>query len=191
MAEANPDTDYNRLEKEFINRTYESRLIQKAKEDGKLICPDCYSSDGTKKFYTLPGVDIHYRRVHYKQKAFDHVKSVKLFQELHFNESKLFIDQLSKHRAEYDANSNIFNEYVINSEHLQSNIYAKTKKEAVKLAGLVLMHGGFVQSLSKNGYQVIVVKKEDVCGFPEKFLVWKSCSKIYVESVYTREVNIL
>ena len=40
MAEANPDADYNRLEKEFINRTYESRLIQKAKEDGKLICPE-------------------------------------------------------------------------------------------------------------------------------------------------------
>ena len=44
-----------------------------------------------------------------------------------------------------------------------------------------------VQPLSKNGCPISV--KEDACDFPERFLVWRESTKIYTESVFTREVG--
>ena len=68
------------------------------------------------------------------------------------------------------------------------NIFAKSKKEAVKLTGLVLSHGDFVKSLSKDSYPTSVVKKGDPNDFAEQFLLWKTSTKIYAESVYSKKV---
>ena len=179
---------YHRVEKTFIEETYHNRTFQKAKEGGKVICHECYSHNGKIAFFTSAGVEYHYRRVH-KQMTSEHDVSSKLFHEMHFNESKKFIEQLSNLRAVNHADCNTYKEYVLNSEHLKVvDIFAKNKTEAVKLAGLVLSHGNFVKSLSKDGYPVSVLRKGDPNDSTEKFLVWKASTKIYAESVYTREV---
>ena len=78
---------------------------------------------------------------------------------MHFNETKNFIEQLSKFRAVNDCNT--FEEYVVRSPHLKAlNIFAKSKTEAVKLAGLVLSHGDFVKSFRKMVIQLPLLKNE-------------------------------
>ena len=109
---------------------------------------------------------------------------------MHFNETKNFIEQLSNFRAANYTYCNAFKEYVVKSEHLKIlNIFAKRKTEAVKLTGLVLSNGNFVKSFSRDGYPVSVLQKGDANAFAEKFLVWKASTKIYTESVYTKEVK--
>ena len=165
------------------------REFQNAKEDGKVICPECYNHGGNIMFFTMTGVEYHYRRDH-KPRTFDHDASSKLFHEMHFNETKNFTEQLSNFRAANYADCNAFKEYVVKSEHLKIlNIFAKRKTEAVKLTGLVLCHGNFVKSFSKDGYPVSVLQKVDANEFAEKFLVYKASTKIYTESVYTKEVK--
>ena len=181
--------NYCCAEKNFIKESYAKRKVQNAKEDGKVICNECYNHNGKIMFFTSAGVEYHYRRAH-KPKTFEHDASSKLFHEMHFNETKSFIEQLSNFRADNYADCNTFKEYVVKSEHLEIvNIFAKSKTEAVKLAGLVLSHGNFVESLSKDGYPISVLQKGDANDFAEKFLVWKASTKIYAESVYTREVK--
>ena len=172
--------------KRNLSKASDSRVFQKAKDSGKVLCPDCNVSEGNIQFFTANGIEFHYRRVH-KGKRFDHDTSVKLFQGFHFTETKKFIDQLSTFGKENGNDQRMFMKCVLNSEHLEMDIIAKSKKEAVKLAACILMHGGFVQPLSKNGYPISVEK--DSCDFPERFLVWGESTKIYTESVYTREVG--
>ena len=68
---------------------------------------------------------------------------------------------------------------------MQADTFAKSKKESVKLSGLILTYGYFVQPLSTNGYPVSVIRKGDACDFPEKFIVWKVSSKIYADTLMT------
>ena len=177
---------YRRSEKIFIEESYVERLFQRAKEDGKVICHECYAHDNSINFF-VNGVDYHYRRAH-KNVSFKSEDSTTLFNQLYFKESVVFLSNLSKFRCANNSSVILFEEYRVNCEHLQTNIFAKSKKECAKLVGLVLSHGNFVNSLSANGYLVSVVKNESMCDFDEKFLVWKSSAKIYVESVYRREV---
>ncbi len=185
MAEGYRDS-YNRMEKKFVESLYDSRVFQIAKDNGKVLCPDCNVSQGKVQFFTISGIELHYRRIH-KGKKFHLDTSVKLFQSFHFTETKAFIDQLSTFRTDNGTDQKMFMKCVVNSEDLEVDIIAKSNKEAVKLAGCILMHGGFVQPLSKNGYSISV--KGEACDFPERFLVWRESTKIYTESVYTREVG--
>ena len=117
----------------------------------------------------------------HKGKKLDHGMSVGLFHSFHLAETRTFIDKLSTFRKDNDTAESNFIKCVLNSERLEMDIIARSKKGAVKLAGCILMHGGFVQPLSKNGYPISV--KEDACDFPERFLVWRESTKIYTESV--------
>jgi hypothetical protein len=87
-----------------------------------------------------------------------------------------------------DFHNDGFKTFIVQSEDLETEILGKHKKEIVKLAGLVLSHGDFVHNMSRVGYHISVIEKGNDCDFPEKFVVWKTSSKIYAESVYTREV---
>ena len=118
---------YNRMEKKFVKSLYDSRVFQKAKDSGKVLCPDCSVSEGNIQFFTANGIEFHYRRVH-KGKRFDHDTSVKLFQGFHFTETKKFIDQLSTFRTENGNDQRMFMKCVLNSEHLEMDIIAKSKK---------------------------------------------------------------
>jgi hypothetical protein len=189
MAERSLEKSYTRLEKQFIEESYVGRVFQRAKEDGKIICHDCYTNDGSINFFTASGVDYHYRRAH-KRLSFKSENSTKLFNELYFKESVHFVNELSKFRCTNNSSLDLFEEYLVNCEHLQTTIFARSKKESAKLAGLVLSHGNFVNTLSSNGYLVSVAKNESMFDFDEKFLVWKSSAKIYVEAVEMREVII-
>ena len=55
---------YNRMEKKFVESLYDSRVFQKAKDSGKVLCPDCNVSQGNIQFFTASGIEFHYRRVH-------------------------------------------------------------------------------------------------------------------------------
>ena len=190
MAEATNRKSYKHAEKQFIEESHVNRVFQTAKENGKVICTECYAHDGSARFYSSTGVEIHYRHAH-KRCAFNPENSAKLFSELHFNESKLFINQLSAFRMENSSGLALFKEYNVRAEHLETHIYATCKQEAAKLVGLVLSHGNFVSPSFANGYPLEVVKVCDASDFVEKFFVWKASSKIYVESVYYREVSVL
>ena len=57
----------------------------------------------------------------------------------------------------------LIKEYSVNSEHLQIDLFAKSKTKAVKLVGLVLSHGNnFVKFLSTNGYAYVLSHTESV-----------------------------
>ena len=62
--------DYNRKEKEFVESLYDSRVFQKAKDNGKVLCPDCNVSQRKVQFFMISGTEFHYRRIH-KGKKFD------------------------------------------------------------------------------------------------------------------------
>ena len=112
MADAGGARYYVSAEKTFIEASNAKREFQNAKEAGKVICPECYSHDGKIIFFTAVGVKYHYRKAH-KPRTFEHDASSKLFCEMHFNETKNFIEQLSKFRAVNDCNT--FEEYVVSS----------------------------------------------------------------------------
>ena len=188
MAEAHDSCAYRHVEKKYIDDLYESRSFQRAKEEGKVICVDCHLNNKSINFFTKAGVDYHYRRVH-KRSTFDSNESLRLFKNLHFAESKRFIEQLSTFRADHNHDVRAFKEFIVQSKDLETDIFAKSKKEAVKLAGLVLSHGEFVHPMTTSGYPISVIEKANSFDFPEKFIVWRASSKIYTESVYTREVN--
>ena len=149
--------DYNRKEKELVESLYDSRVFQKAKDNGKVLCPDCKVSQRKVQFFTISGIEFHYRRIH-KGKKFDHDMSVGLFHSFHFAETRTFIDKLSTFRKDNDTAETNFIKCALNSECLEMDITTRSKKEAVKLAGCILMHGGFVQPLSKNGYPILLKK---------------------------------
>ena len=93
MAATCCSRDYKTAEKVFIQELYAKRRFQNAKEDGKVICNKCYNNDGKISFFTLAGVEYHYWRAH-KAKTYELDTSSKLFCEMHFNETKGFIEQL-------------------------------------------------------------------------------------------------
>ena len=74
--------DYNRKEKRFVESLYDSRVFQKAKDNGKVLCPDCNVSQRKVQLFTISGIEFHYRRIH-KGKKFDHDMSVELFHSFH------------------------------------------------------------------------------------------------------------
>ena len=188
MVEAINRKSYIRQEKQFIEKGYGDRLFQTAKEEGKVICVECYDTDGSIKFFSSAGVGFHYRRAH-KRCAFKEENSLKLFSALHFEETKLFINQLSAFRSSNSLGLDLFKEYKVKTDHLRTSIYGMCKKDAAKLSGLVLSHRNYVNPSLTNGYPLKVIKVGDTRDFAEKFLVWKSPSKIYVESVYYREIS--
>ena len=57
------------------------------------------------------------------------------------------------------------------------NVTAKSKKEAAKLAGLVLAHKGVIKHLADNGYIVGVIDRDNPNENVEKFSVWKTPEK--------------
>ena len=152
--------------------------------------PDCYSFDSGINFFDRAGVDQHFRRIHHGKK-FVLLKSIRLFQELHSLETKNFIWRLMKFRREADSTLEVYKEYRVNSDCLNIEIVGRSRKEAAKLAALVLHLRGMVKSMDEDGYLVGVLEKGNINDFAEKFKVWKAISKIYVESVYLREVRFL
>ena len=110
---------YCHAEKTFIEESNANRKFQNAKEDGKVICRECYYLDGKIMFFTSAGVEYHYRRA-YKPRTFEHDASSKLFHEMHFNETKSFIEQLSKFTAVNHVDCNTLKEHLVKSEHLKN-----------------------------------------------------------------------
>ena len=39
--------DYKRMEKDFVESLYDSRVFQKAQDNGKVLCPDCNVSQSS------------------------------------------------------------------------------------------------------------------------------------------------
>ena len=115
MAAACCTRDYKCAEKAFIQDYYANRVFQNAKEDGKVICNECYHNDGKISFFTSAGVKVHYRRTH-KPKTFQQDTSSKLFHEMYFNETKGFIEQLSSFRATNHTNCTTLKEYAEKAE---------------------------------------------------------------------------
>ena len=109
---------------------------------------------------------------------------------LHSSETKNFIWRLLKFRREADSKLEVFKEYRVNSDCLNIEIVGKHKEEAAKLAALH-HHRGVVKSIDEDAYLVGVLEKGNINDFVEKFEVWRATSKIYVESVYLREVRFL
>ena len=101
------------------------------------------------------------------------------------------LDKLSDFRRGNPGHN--FKEFCVSSTQLKMNvkIVAKSKSEAAKLVGLVLVHKGVVRSLGDDSYILGVIEKNDPNDVAQKFNVWKALDKIYVESVYTREVKCL
>ena len=110
---------------------------------------------------------------------------------LHSSETKNFIWRLLKFRREADSKLEVFKEYRVNSDCLNIEVVGKREEEAAKLAALVLHHRGVVKSIDEDAYLVGVLEKGNINDFVEKYKVWRATSKIYVESVYLREVRFL
>ena len=106
--------ELTRLELQFIDNDYIQRPFQRARDDDKVLCPDCYSFDSGINFFDRAGVDQHFRRIHHGKKFVLH-KSIRLFQELQSLETKNFICRLSKFRCEADSKLEVFKEYRVNS----------------------------------------------------------------------------
>ena len=66
---------------------------------------------------------------------------------------------MSKFRREADSKLEVFKEYRVNSDCLNTEIVGKSKKEAAKLAALVLHQRGVVKSMDEDGYLVGVLEK--------------------------------
>ena len=182
------NVDFCELSRLFVVESYVWRKVQKAKEENKLVCADCYTETKQVKFFDVLGIEQHYRRIHHGKK-FSWQKSNKLFKELHYAETKTFTDKQSDFRRGNPGHN--FKEFCISSTQLKMNVVAKSKTEAAKLVGLVLVHKGVVRSLGDDGYILGVIEKNDPNDVAQKFNVWKALDKIYVESVYTREVRCL
>ena len=141
---------------QFIDNDYIRRPFQRARDDDKVVCPDCYSFDSGINFFDRAGVDQHFRRIHNGKKFVLH-KSIRLFKELHSLETKNFICRLSKFRREADSELEVFKEYRVNSDCLNIEIVGKSKKEAAKLAALVLHHGGVVKSMNEDLHKMDIL----------------------------------
>ena len=167
-----------------------SRKFQIAKENSKVICVTCYEELGQVFFFEQDGVFHHYRRTHPIRKSKvvqSQTNSSRLFQELHFVESKSFLEKLSEFRD--SLKSDLFGRFAVKSSDLNMNVTAKIKKEAAKLAGLVLAHKGVIKHLADNGYIVGVIDRDNPNENVEKFSVWKTPEIIYVESIFTKSVS--
>ena len=88
-----PIEDFRELSRRFVVESYVWRKVQKAKEENELVCTDCYTETKQIKFLDVLGIEQHYRRIHYGKKL-SRQKSNKLFQELHYTETKTFTDKL-------------------------------------------------------------------------------------------------
>ena len=49
---------YNRMETKFVEIFYDSRVFQKAKDSGKVLCPDCNVSQGNIQFSRQMGLNF-------------------------------------------------------------------------------------------------------------------------------------
>ena len=99
------------------------------------------------------------------------------------------MNKLSEFRKT-SSNSNIYKEFGITSEALKISIVGRRKKEAAKLAGLILSTKNLVKSLDQDGYVMGVIEKYNITDHAEKFKVWRASDKIYTESICSREVSI-
>ena len=165
--------ELTRLELQFIENDYIQRPFQRARDDDKVVCPDCYSFDSRINFIDRAGVDQHCLRIHLGKKFVLH-KSIRFSQELHSLEMKNFICRLSKFRREADSKLEVFKEYRVNSDCLNIEIVGESKKEAAKLAALVLHHRGVVKSMDEDRYLAGVLEKGNINDFAENFKVWKA-----------------
>ena len=71
------------MEENFIKENYATRVCQKNKEQGKIVCTECYFETKQIEFFQAAGIEQHFRRAH-RGKKFDIIKSKTLLQELHF-----------------------------------------------------------------------------------------------------------
>ena len=163
-------SDMWRPEQKFVEENSTSRKFQIAKEDRKVTCVTCYEELGQVCFFEQDGVFHHYKRTHPIRKSKvvqSQTNSSRLFQELHFVESKSFLEKLSEFRD--SLKSDLFRRFAVKSGDLNMNVTAKSKKEAAKLAGLILAHKGVIKHLVDNGYVVGVIDRDNPNENVEKF----------------------